>query len=51
MVLTPCHQGPNLKRSSARQDRFPAAEMDIVRRDVFQRLAFGGQASWLRSRL
>jgi len=38
MVLAPGHQGPNLQRCSARRDGFPAAVIDIVGGDVFQRL-------------
>jgi hypothetical protein len=34
MVLAPGRQGPNLKRSSARQDGFPAGEEDTYRRGV-----------------
>ena len=30
VVLTPCHQGPNLKRLSASEDRVPVADMITV---------------------
>jgi hypothetical protein len=37
IVLAPGRESPNLERFSARQDRFPAPEINIVRGDILER--------------
>jgi hypothetical protein len=38
-VLTLGHKAPNLERFSQREDRIPAARIDIIRGDVLQRIS------------